>query len=135
MENFAIAPEVDHDSIPFWDYIKAHNVHLQKCPKCSRLRFPPLPSCPYCGELGGEWTAVSGEGTIYSWVIVYHPIDPRLFSQVPFIIAMIELKEGPRIIGRLVNAQPEQIKIGMPVKVVYEDIDDNLTLLNYEPCS
>jgi len=82
--------------------------------------------------LGGEWTPISGRGTAYSWVVVQHPIDPRLAAEVPFIIALIELEEGPRVAGRLI-CDHEQIKGDIPVKARYDDVDADLTLLNFEP--
>lgn len=128
-----IRPEIEHDSELYWQSLREHQAKLQKCNKCARFRFPPSASCYYCGALGGEWTAISGKGTVYTWTVVHHPVDPRLARDVPFVIALVELEEGPRVAGRLLRCDPKQINIGMPVKVRYDDIDNEFTLLNFEP--
>lgn len=132
-QRYIIHPEMDHDSAPYWQSLREHQAKLQKCSKCGRFRFPPSASCYYCGTLGGEWTAISGRGNIYTWTVIHHPIDPRLANEVPFIIVLVESEEGPRIAGRLLSCEREQIKIGMPVKARYDDLDNELTLLNFEP--
>ena len=70
---------------------------------------------------------------IYTWSVIHHPVDKRLSGEVPFTVAMVDLEEGPRVVGRLVNADRAKIKAGMPVKARYEDMDKELTLLNFEP--
>ncbi len=135
MEKFVIYPEDDRDSAPFWKYVKEHNAHLQKCEKCGRFRFPPMPSCPYCGAFSGKWTPVSGRGKVYTWIVVHHPVDPRLAAEVPFVVGFVELEEGPRLCTRIVGCDPWQIKGDMPVKARYDRIDSELTLLNYEPAA
>lgn len=132
MDKFIVPPEKDDDSAVYWQSLKEHTARLQKCNECECFRFPPYPSCPYCGKLGGEWTQISGYGSVYSWTVVYHPIDPRLAAEVPFVVALIELEEGPRVAGRLVGFNHDQLKGGMPVKARYDDVDSELTLLNFE---
>ncbi len=135
VDKFIVHPETDHDSAPYWKYLKEHKARLQKCGNCGDFRFPAYPSCPYCGKLGGEWTPISGLGTIYSWTIVCHPIDPRLAAEVPFVVVLIELEEGPRVTGRLIGCDPAEIKGNMPVKARYDDVDIDLTLMNFEPAA
>lgn len=135
MEKFIIHPEKDHDSAPYWEHLREHKARLQKCERCGRFRFPPYPSCPYCGALGGEWAPVSGRGTVYSWIAIHHPVDARLASEVPFIVALIELEEGPRVAARLIGCDRERVKIGIPVKARYDDVDAELTLMNFEPAT
>ena len=71
-------------------------------------------------------------GSQFSWIVIHHPVDKRLASEVPFIVALVELEEGPRIVGRLVGCSPGDIKAGMHVKAQYDDVDSELTLLNFE---
>ena len=133
MEKFIIHPETDLESEPYWASLKEHDAKLQKCGNCDRFRFPPLPSCPYCGVAGGEWAQISGKGTVYSWIVVHHPIDPRLIPELPFVVALIDLQEGSRVAARLTNVELDKIKVDLPVQAVYEDVDDSLTLYNFEP--
>ena len=133
MEKYIVYPQIDKDSAPYWKYLQEHKAHLQKCTDCGRFRFPPYPSCTYCGAMGGSWEPVSGEGTIYTWIVIHHPIDPRLAAEVPFAVVMVEMKEGVRMAGRMVGCSTDQIEAGMPVKALYDDIDDKLTLINFRP--
>lgn len=129
----SVRPLIDLDSKPYWDYLQRKELRLQKCTNCKQFRFPPYPACPYCGTPGGDWHALSGKGKIYSWIVVHHPVDSRLKEDVPYVVALVELEEGPRLVGRLVGLPPEEIKGEMPVKGRFEIIDDQLTLLNFEP--
>jgi uncharacterized OB-fold protein len=132
VDRFIVHPEVDQDSAPYWESLKGHAAKIQRCSKCGRFRYPPSASCYYCGTPGGDWKAISGKGTIYSWIVIHHPIDPRLTMEVPFTLLMVELKEGPRLVGRLIGPKPQLLRVGMPVKVCYEDIDNQFTLLNFQ---
>jgi uncharacterized OB-fold protein len=132
-EKFILPPQPDQDSKPYWEYLHEHKAHLQKCRKCGRFRFPPNPSCPHCGTLGGDWTPISGRGKVYSWIVIRHPVDPRLATEVPFTVALVELEEGVRMIGRLAGLDQSQVTAGMPVKARYDDIDNAFTLVNFEP--
>jgi len=128
----SIRPVTDPDSRPYWEYLKNKELRLQKCQVCGRLRFPPGPGCPYCGAPGGEWTPLSGRGTVYSWIVVHHPVDPRLKEDVPYTVALVELEEGPRVVARIICCPPGTIKGEMPVKGRFDVIDEGLTLLNFE---
>ena len=134
-QKYIVHPEIDQDSAPYWQSLREHRAKLQKCGRCGRFRFPPSPSCYHCGTLGGNWKVISGKGTIYSWTVVRHPIDPRLKGEVPFVIALVELEEGPRVATRLTGCDQEKVKVGMPVKAWYDDADAELTLLNFEPAA
>jgi uncharacterized OB-fold protein len=132
-EKFILPPQQDQDSKSYWEYLREHNAHLQKCQKCGRFRFPPNPSCPNCGTFGGDWTQISGRGKVYSWIVIHHPVDPRLASEVPFTVALVELEEGVRMIGRLLGVERDKVKGDMPVKARYDDIGSAFTLINFEP--
>lgn len=130
-----VAPDIDLDTATYWQGLCENTLKLQHCGDCGQHRFPPLPSCPHCGELGGQWKTVSGRGSLHTWSVVYHPLDPRLKEEVPFILTLVELEEGPRISGRLVGADPDQLKIGMPVTARFDELDEALTLVNFELAS
>jgi uncharacterized OB-fold protein len=76
---------------------------------------------------------ISGQGTIYSWIVVHHPVDKRLAGEVPFTVALVELEEGPRMVGRLVGCDRDEMEAGMRVTVQYDEVDSELTLLNFTP--
>lgn len=132
MEKFILKPQMDYDSKPYWEYLREHKPHLQRCSQCQRFRFPPSPSCPHCGTMGGDWTPISGRGAVYSWIVIHHPVDPRLAAEVPFAVGLVDLEEGARVSGRLLGVDRDQIMVGMPVKARYEDVNNEFTLMNFE---
>ena len=127
-----LAPEVDLDTREYWAQLRRHRLRLQLCARCDKFRFPPLPSCPHCAMIGGEWRDASGRGTLYTWTEIVHPLDPRLKDEVPFTMALVDLEEGPRIGGRLIGATAATLRIAMPVVVRFDDLDDELTLVNFQ---
>ncbi len=132
MDRYVIHPEIDHDSAPYWKSLSKHTAKMQKCEVCGQFRFPPAPTCYHCGKAGGNWETISGKGKIYSWIVVHHPVDKRLAKDVPFVVALVELREGSRVVGRLIGCSNDEIKAGLPVRAVYDDVDNELTLLNFE---
>lgn len=118
---------------PFWASVKSHAMALQKCDDCGAFRFIPLELCPKCHSEAFTWTPVSGNGTVYTFTVVYRGPTPAYQAEAPYVLAHIETTEGPRIMSRLVNVEPDAVKIGMPVKVTYDDVTDDFTLYLYEP--
>ena len=135
MDEHVIRPEIDQDSAPYWASVKEHKAKIQKCNSCGKYRFPPSPSCYYCGSPDGSWESIAGKGALYSWIVVHHPVDKRFASEVPFVVALVELAEGPRIVGRMYECRPEDMKAGMPVQVQYRNVDSELTLINFKPAT
>lgn len=133
MKRHVTHPEIDQDSAPFWRSLREHRAAIQSCPECGKFRFPPSPRCYYCGAPGGNWVPISGRGRIYSWIVVRHPVDKRLAGETPFIVVLVELEEGPRMSGRCVSCTPEQLKAGLPVRLGYDDINSELTLVTFTP--
>jgi len=132
VDRYIVYPEADQDSEPYWQSLKEHKPKLQKCENCGRFRFPPSPSCYYCGTIGGKWEEISGRGKIYSWATIHHPIDKRLAEEVPFTVILVDMEEGPRIAGRLIGTDNQDIKCDMPVEAIYDDLDADLTLINFK---
>jgi uncharacterized OB-fold protein len=97
------APTPDPDSADFWAGLTEGEIRLQRCGSCGVVRFPPLPYCPECGT--EEFTSVvaSGRGRVYAWITVRRPIGTITADEVPLHIATVELEEGPRLVGRLVD--------------------------------
>ena len=114
------APRADVDSRAWWDGLREHRLVLQACDACDRPRFPPMPSCPFCGTPGGHDVEVDGRATVYSWVVVHRALTPGQEGEVPYTIATVELPEGARMVGRLAGAPGD----GAPVEAVFVDHDD-----------
>lgn len=103
----APVPVPDADSEPYLDALRRHELVLQHCTVCGRVRFPPMPACPWCGATPAEWRSVSGRGRVYSWVGVQRALTPAFESEVPYTIAAVELAEGARVFARLVGPEPD----------------------------
>lgn len=112
---------VDPDSRSFWEGLCRHELRLEACDTCARVRFPPMPACPYCGTVGGREREGSGRGRVYSWIRVHRALLPEMADQLPYTIVTVTLDEGCRMVGRLdPHVDPFD---GMAVAVHYVDHD------------
>jgi len=121
-------PQINKINQPYWEAAKQHKLVLQKCEQCGHYRYPSGESCPSCLSDDLKWVEVSGRGTIYSWTVFHHVYHPAFKDEVPYAVVAVELEEGPRIITRLVDCETENISIGLPVVVAFEDITNKTTL-------
>jgi len=125
-------PYVDLDNQGFWDGIRQHKLLLQRCRHCGFFLHPPRPMCPRCLSTDKEWVASEGKGAVYSWVTVVDQKTAYPGIKTPYLVVLVELVEGVRIVGNVVGIKPEEIFIGMPVEVVFEDIAQDLTLPKFK---
>lgn len=108
-------------------------MQLQKCDQCRQFYFPPGPICPHCFSTNFKWEKVSGQGEVYSYVVVRRSPSPDWEAYVPYVMAAIQLPEGVRMISNVVGCQPEDVKIGMKVEVIYEDATEEISLPKFKP--
>jgi uncharacterized OB-fold protein len=87
--------------------------------------------CPQCQSLEWDTVEASGRGTVYSYVINHHPQVPAF--EYPLVIALVELEEGTRLVSNVVDVDPADVHVGMPLEVVFEAVDDELTLPLFRP--
>jgi uncharacterized OB-fold protein len=121
-----VRPMMNRDSQFFWDGTAAGELRIQVCNACGAKRFPPGPACPDCGALDRGFEATAGRGTVFSYVVHRYPAVPG--KEMPIVIALIDLDEGVRMVGEVVDVADDQIEIGMPLRVDFNKIDDELTL-------
>jgi uncharacterized OB-fold protein len=127
----ALRPVVSHDTAFFWDGTAAGELRVQRCGVCKVLRHPPGPACPSCGALEPEFVVATGLGQVYSYVVHHHPPVPG--RELPFVIALVELEEGVRMVAELVGVPPDEVRVGMPVLAAFVRVDDELTLPVWRP--
>jgi uncharacterized OB-fold protein len=119
---------------PYWDATRRGEFVMQQCKACTHTIFPPRSNCSNCGSKELLWQPVSGKGVIYTYTIAHRPPHPVLVDQCPLAIAVVELDEGPRMITNVIGCNPNEVKIGMKVKVAFEAIDDSDEVLPvFEP--
>jgi uncharacterized OB-fold protein len=127
-----VRPVVSQETAFFWDGTKAGELRIQRCDSCGRLRHPPGPACPACGSLELSFVVSAGDGTVYSYVVHHHPPVPG--RTTPFVVALVELNEGVRMVGQLLDADPDAVSISAPVRLSLERVDDTLTLPAWRLC-
>ena len=121
-----IRPVVNRDTAFFWEGTAAGELRIQKCGGCGALRHPPGPMCPHCNETKPGHTVASGLGEVYSYVVHHHPPVPG--HSLPFVIALVELEEGVRLLAELVDVTPDEVAVGLPVRIDFVRVDDELTM-------
>ena len=126
-------PDITPLDAPFWDSLRRHELVVQQCDECGRLRFVPSERCRNCGSPSATWSPVSGDATVYTFTIVHRAPTPAYQADAPYAIAYVELAEGPRMPARLVDVATDSVEIGMPLEVVFDDVDDDLTLYRFRP--
>ena len=115
-------------SQPFWDGTKAHELRLQRCDSCGAYRFPPVVLCRECLAEEHRWVPTSGTGTVYSYVVQHRPATPAFTADLPYVVAIVELDEGPLMLTNIVGCSPDEIEVGARVRVTYVDASEDITL-------
>ncbi len=124
-------PVINRDNAGFWAGVAEHRLLIQRCTRCATLRFPWLPGCNACA--GQEWDTVeaSGEGTVFSHVVMHHPSFPAFDPSGeggPYAVALVELVEGVRIVGNVVGVPYDKVRVGLPVRLEFQRMDPDLEL-------
>lgn len=123
-----LRPRVDLDNQGFWEAVRQHKLVFQKCKDCGLLVHRPRPMCPRCNSMEREWAPSTGKGVVYSWVNFVYANAAYPGIKVPYTVVVVEMAEGVRMISNLYDVKPEEVYVGMPVEVVFDDIADDLTL-------
>ncbi|RJQ12796.1 MAG: Zn-ribbon domain-containing OB-fold protein [Dehalococcoidia bacterium] len=121
-------PVPSEDSAPFWEYLRQGELRLQRCLVCATFAHPPRLMCPECGSFDREWVAVSGRGTVYSYVVTRQAIHPSFEGHTPYATVVVELAEGPHLTSNLIDVAVDDIQIGLPVEAVFVAVSDEVTL-------
>jgi uncharacterized OB-fold protein len=119
-------PGITRDNQFFWDGLAAGRLLIQRCTQCGRLQHPPAPMCAGCHGFAMGAIEASGRGTIHSFVVAHHPPLPPF--EYPHVVVLVDLEEGTRLVSRLVGVAPDDVRIGMPVAVEFEKIDDSFSI-------
>lgn len=124
-------PQPTPISAPFWEGLKAHAVRIQQCESCGHWIFFPRAHCPSCASTRLAWRDVSGEGTVYTYTIARVPTLPEFTDEMPQLLAVVALDEGPHLNTTLVGVREDDITIGMRVRPVFDERPEEATLLRY----
>ncbi|TMW11972.1 nucleic acid-binding protein [Alloalcanivorax gelatiniphagus] len=110
-------PQASPLSQPFWDGCRERRLRLQYCPDSDRWVFYPRALDPHSWSTNLQWRDASGRGTVASFIVVHKPGHPAFQDEVPYVVALIDLEEGPRMLSNVVGCAPDQVRIGQPVRV------------------
>ncbi len=127
-----MAPPINPDSKPFWDATAEDRLLLPRCDRCSTVIWYPREFCPACGSLDVSWFEASGRGSVYSFSIVRKG-ENMYVGAAPYVLAYVELEEGPRIMTNIVDCEVEEVAIGQAVSVVFHDTGQGQKLPRFAP--
>jgi uncharacterized OB-fold protein len=118
---------------PFWAGGLSGQLRLQQCADCGHIRYPISTICPRCLSPESAWTAVSGHGTVQSYIVFERAYHDAWADQVPYVVALIELDEGPVLISNVVGAEPSAVRVGQPVTAVFQRRSATAALPQFTP--
>jgi len=126
-------PTLDDASRPFWDAANEGRLLAKRCRTCGEVHFYPRPFCPVCWSADVEWFEVSGRATLYTYSVVYQNDLPPFAARVPYVAAIVELEEGPRMMSNVVDCPLEQLEVGMALQVTFHRATDELAFPVFSP--
>ncbi len=127
-------PAATPETREFWEGAKRHELRIQRCNACGRAYFFPRPFCPYCSSRDVAWFTASGKARLYSYIISHRPA-PGFQDAVPYVIAVVELEEEPRMMTNIIGVDPEpaNLPLDLPLEVTWESESDEITLPLFRP--
>ena len=128
-------PELTNLTRPFWEAAKEGKLLVQRCCNCGERIFYPRNICTNCMSSNLEWVQVEGRGKVHTFTIVHYPPFPSFQNDVPYVLAVIELKEGPRMLTNIVECSTEKVNIGMEVEVVFDHVTKEIAIPEFRPVS
>jgi uncharacterized OB-fold protein len=118
---------------PFWDALREHRLMLQRSKKTGKVIYYPRSVSPHGPKDELTWVECSGKGKVYSYTVARRPTAPQWSNDGPYVLAMVEIAEGAMLTANLVSCSPEDVRIGMKVRAVFQDVTPEVTLLQFEP--
>jgi uncharacterized OB-fold protein len=128
-----IIPATTDLTRPYWEHASEGRLVTQRCRDCGQTWHPPLPACPHCHSTDLGWQQAAGTGTVYTYTVVRHATHAALAGRVPYVIALVELTEGPRLVTGITGCDPADVRAGMAVRVRFEKVTDEVSLPYFEP--
>jgi uncharacterized OB-fold protein len=121
------------ESEPFWAAARERRLVAPRCRSCGFLWFPPTAMCPSCGSVDRDWMALSGRGKVFSFTVIHRVYDAAFADRVPYVVAVIELEEGQRILSNVIGIPPDQVRCDMAVRVTFDDRRGDVVIPQFAP--
>jgi hypothetical protein len=112
----------------FYGFCRQRELRFQRCTDCGAWRHVPREMCPQCGSWQWEWARSNGCGTVFTWTTIARALHPAFQDDTPYAPIVIEMEEGVRLLSQVIDCAPDQLRIGMAVEVVFEDVTGEVTL-------
>lgn len=126
-------PVPDLVTAKFWEAAREHKLLLQRCGDCGAFQFFPQSLCRGCLSQRLNWIEASGRGTIYSYTIVHRAPSAAFERDIPYVVALVELDEGVRMMSNVVGCVPQEVSIGMEVEVLFDHVTDEIAIPKFRP--
>lgn len=126
-------PRIDEESRGYWEACRRHELVLQRCGACSTVRYYPRAVCPQCLSSEVLWERMSGRGTVYTFTVTHQNQAPGFREELPYVLAYVTLDEGVQMLTNVVGCKPDEVKIGMPVEVTFENVNDEIAIPRFKP--
>ena len=118
------APAADPATLEYWDAARRGELRIPLCADCDRHHMYPRTVCPHCGSARLLWTASRGTGEVYSFTVVHRAPSPAFEGDLPYVVAVVQLDEGPHLMTNLVEVEPDAVRVGLRVRVAFRDAGD-----------
>jgi uncharacterized OB-fold protein len=128
-------PAPDLETLPFWEAAKEGRLLIEHCNACGENHYYPRPFCPRCWSDDVEWLEASGRATLYTWSVVHTNDLPPFAERVPYVAAIVELEEGPRMITNVVDCEFGDLEVGMALEAVFHPTSDEWTIVQFRPAA
>lgn len=125
-------PEITDLNRPFWDGCQRGELRMQRCEACQHLRYPIATVCPKCLSDEVTWVALSGRGTVFSYLVFHQVYNQAFADDVPYNVALVQLDEGPHMFSNIVGCANDAVAIGDPVEVVFDRASENVTIPRFQ---
>jgi uncharacterized OB-fold protein len=126
-------PRITPDNKPFWEGLRQRRLVLPYCLNCQRPHLPPGPVCPWCFTERIEWRPASGGGKISTWTVVHKAWFPAFAAEIPYNVVQVELEEGPRLTASMRGLPNENLRVGLPVVIEFDEVTSEITLPRFRP--
>ncbi len=128
-------PQPTAETAAYWEGCRKHQLLIQRCTQCGHYQFYPRIICTACMSDGIEWVQASGHGRVLSFTVIHRAVSAAYKAEVPYVLALIELDEGPTMMSNVVEIDAESVAIGLPVEVVFEEWSDEITIPKFRPAN
>lgn len=126
-------PTPSRESAPFWEGCRRHQLILQQCEACDAYRLPPATTCPKCWSRQTRYVAAEGKGTVHTFATYRRLYHPAFEADMPYVVAVVTLAEGPRLLSNIIGCPADEVRCDMPVEVIFRDVTEAISLPMFRP--